>query len=155
MKTTSLLISLFAMALACGSAIADNKSFPGVETLMSPEEYKAAGLEKLTPTEREALNRWLIRYTVGEAPVLRGTNEEVKVADDAFEVTACVKPPFKGWSGDTVFYLDNGQVWRQRIAGRYQYSGDDCRVVISKNFMGLHNMKLINANRTIGVTRVR
>ncbi len=71
------------------------------------------------------------------------------------ELHAQVVEPFRGWSGKTVFRLDNGQVWRQRIAGRYTYTGDDNRVVIRKNSWGFYEMTLVAEDRTVGVARVR
>ena len=80
---------------------------------------------------------------------------EQEKPEDKFKMYATVKQPFKGWNGKTVFYLDNGQVWRQRSAGRYTYMGDDSRVVISKNRFGFFEMRLIDADRSVGVKRVK
>ena len=48
---------------------------------------------------------------------------------------------FKGWTGKTVFKLDNGQVWRQRSASTYRYKGADTRVRFEQNWMGGWEMK--------------
>src|SRR6056297_1835362 len=109
--------ALLAAALLAGAGAlqaADGERFPGVEKLMSADEYRAAGLDKLTDEEREALNRWLIGYTIGEAPVIRDSNPEVKKADREQVIRARITGAFSGWSGDTLFRLDNGQVWQQR-----------------------------------------
>ena len=45
---------------------------PDVRVLMTPEEFQAAGLDKLSPQELEALNRWVVRYTAGDAPEAAG-----------------------------------------------------------------------------------
>jgi len=76
-------------------------------------------------------------------------------AEEAEELHASVLPPFRGWSGKTVFRLDNGQVWRQRNAGQFTYSGDDTRVVISKNSWGFYELRLLEADRSVGVSRVK
>ena len=70
---------LCALALLLGPmlAAADDKSFPGIEALMTPQEYQASGLDKLTPAEREALNNFLIRYTAEDSQVLLNTDVEV------------------------------------------------------------------------------
>ncbi len=134
---------------------ADDKDFPGIEKLMSEEQYQAAGIYKLSPAEREALNQWLIHYTIGDAPTLRTTNEEVIQAENDILIEANIVPPFKGWTGDTIFRLDNGQIWRQRLKGRFAYSGDDYRVVIEKNFMGYYRLTHVASDRAVGVTRVK
>ncbi len=122
---------------------------------MAEDEYKAASLDKLTPEERAALNQWLIKYTAFEAPVIRRTNREVKEVEKKFEITARIKQPFTGWSGKTVFYLDNGEIWQQRLSGRYSYTKDDTAVLIDKNLMGFHVLTLVATGQSIGVKRVK
>jgi hypothetical protein len=145
------------LVLACVSHIvlAEGSAFPGIQQLMSEQEFRAAGLHRLSDEERAALNRWLVNYTVQEAPELLRSNEEVRAAEDAIRIEASIKPPFSGWSGDTLFHLDNGQVWQQRLRGRYFYNGEDTAVVIEKNLLGFYKMTLQNSGKSIGVTRVR
>ena len=114
----------------------EEASFPGIKALMSPAEYQAAGLEKLTAAEREALNSFLIRYTAEDSQLLLNTDEDVKKAVQEQEIVSVILPPFKGWSGKTVFKLENGQVWQQRTGGNYPYRGSNPEVRITKNFMG-------------------
>ncbi len=131
-------------------------SFPGVRALMSEDEFRASGLEKLDDSELKALDAWLIRYTVGEAPVLQVSNEEVKKADKNYEVVARLEDGFTGWEGETIFRLDNGQVWQQRLDGRYPYRGPaNPEVRISRNWLGFYRMTLVEAGRSIGVSRLR
>ncbi len=154
MKIHKLLLILLAI-LSIDTFATDLESFPGVESLMEAEEYKAAGLDKLTPEERDALNQWLIKYTAFEARVILRTNKEVKEVEKQFEMTARIKQPFAGWSGKTLFYLDNGEIWQQRLSGRYSYTQDDTTVLIDKNFMGFHVMTLIATGQSIGVKRIK
>jgi hypothetical protein len=148
--------ALCATLLACSAALAqDSATFPGVEALMTPEEYRAAGLEKLTPAERGALNSFLIRYTAEESQVLLNSDEEVKKAVEEQEIVAVIQQPFKGWSGDTVFRLDNGQVWQQRQRGNYYYTGSKPEVRITKNIMGFNKMELIENGKAVGVKRLK
>jgi hypothetical protein len=207
----------------------------GIKDLMTPEQYKSAGLDKLTKDEREALDKWLredytgrtgvqsattpagIRATTAtivpaattppqttattvpagttspaeSAAPTRGTaattataivaepaSKQVAVqqqqpipaaqdknfgfpepppepGEDENVLHAKIVPPFRGWSGKTVFRLDNGQVWKQRHSGRHTYSGDDTRVIISKNRLGLYEMRLLDVDRAVGVRRVK
>lgn len=154
----STLLSLLFLTVACSMpalAAGPEGEFPGVEKLMSSEEYRAAGLDKLSDVERAALNRWLVTYTAAEAPTLLRSNPEVIAADESIRIEANIKPPFEGWSGETLFYLDNGQVWRQRLPGRYLHRGDDTAVVIDKNFLGFYRMTVTATDKTVGVSRVR
>lgn len=133
----------------------NQKDFPGIEKMMSAEEFSRTGLDKLTPEQLRALNAWLVRYTAGEAYVVQTTSEEVRAAVPEFRLEARIVQPFSGWSGQTLFHLDNGQVWRQRIKGRYMFSGDDTRVVITRNLLGFYNMTLVSSGRSVGVEPVR
>jgi hypothetical protein len=143
------------LLLATAPFAVANESFPGVKSLMEADEYQAAGLSKLTPEERDALNQWLIKYTAFEAPVIRRTNEEVKKVEAQFEATAHIIQPFNGWTGKTLFYLDNGEVWQQRMSGRYSYAKKDTAILINKNILGFHMMTLVATGQSIGVKRVR
>ena len=51
---------------------------PDVRALMTADEFNVAGLERLNPSELEALNRWLLRYTARQASELRQHSEFVK-----------------------------------------------------------------------------
>lgn len=151
-RTALLAITL---AITFNTALAEETGkFPGVEGLMTDEQYRSSGMEKLSPQERDALNQWLIEYTAWEAPAIRKTSAEVKEVEQKFEISAKIQPPFEGWDGKTVFYLDNGQVWRQRLKGRYYYSGEDTRVTIKKNLFGFYVMTLESTGKSIGVSRI-
>lgn len=157
MKKTALLqLALASLILVSGTAYsADKKRFPDIEKLMTEEEYQASGLDKLSAKEREALNRWLLRYTANEAPVIRKQNPEVKKVEAQTRIVANIIPPFKGWDGKTVFRLDNGQIWKQRLSGRHRYRGDNYQVVIKKNILGFYQMKLVDSGASIGVKRIQ
>jgi len=71
-----------------------------------------------------------------------------------YELVAKVVPRFAGWSGKTVFSLDNGQVWRQRTTGSLRYSGNDSTVIITQNMLGKFVMKHQDTGRSIGVRRI-
>lgn len=147
---------LCTLLLASYAVVAqDGSSFPGVEALMTPEEYRAAGLQKLTPAEREALNSFLIRYTAEDSQVLLNSDAEVKKAAEEQEIVSVIQQPFKGWSGDTVFRLENGQVWQQRQRGNYPYRGTNPEVRITKNFMGFYRMELIENGKAVAVKRLK
>ena len=71
-----------------------------------------------------------------------------------YELVAKVVPAFIGWSGKTVFVLDNGQVWRQRTPGSLRYSGSDSTVIITQNILGKFLMEHQDTGRSIGVRRI-
>jgi hypothetical protein len=160
MRTVSAILvfclSMMAGALAVAQGTTDGKDFPGVQALMSEAEFINAGLDALSAEQLKALDAWLVRYTAGDAQVLQTASKEVKEAERDYEVVARLSSGFDGWDGETVFYLDNGQVWRQRLQGKYPYRGPaNPEVRISRNFFGFFKMELVDAKRGIGVTRVK
>jgi hypothetical protein len=145
---------LLALCLALPAVAADS---PDVRALMSPEEFEAAGLGKLSPAEIEALNRWVLRYTAKDAPVLRVQSEVVreeirKVDAEGFRTQ--IVGAFRGWDGDTIFHLANGQTWKQRLPGRFVYRADSPEVELRKNMLGYWMLRLVEANRSVGVSPV-
>ncbi len=133
-------------------ARADDKAFPGIDKLMSSEEFAAAGLDRLSPEEMKALNAWLLRYTAGESEILRVDNEEVREAQKDFEIVSRISGEFSGWDGETVFRLENGQVWRQRLQGRYFYSGPpQPEVRITRNYLGFYKITVVETGKSVGV----
>lgn len=137
------------------AASAEEGSFPGIENLMTWQEFTDAGLDKLTPEERKALNQWLIRYTANEAGFIRATDPEVKQTEQQTVVNARLVKDFSGWDGKTYFYLDNGQVWQQRMTGTYHYSGEAPEVEFKKNFMGYWTMTVLPTGMSVGVKRIK
>jgi hypothetical protein len=188
MRKIPILLCTGTLIITAISALGDsNEVTSDLKALMTPRQYKSAGLEKLTEEERKALSEWFQFYldktgaskvpagmpaaataavaapsAAAEPPEARITQENFGFPErpeyekeGAFELKANVIKPFRGWSGKTVFTLDNGQVWRQRASGKYTYMGDDTRVVISQNRYGFYNLRLLAADRSVGVTRVK
>jgi hypothetical protein len=66
---------------------------------------------------------------------------------------------FNGWTGKTVFTLDNGQVWRQTKNYIRDYTPRSPipapRVTISKGMLGSYNMQVEGVKRIVQVKRVK
>lgn len=138
------------------AAAADDRAPPPVETLMTPEDYAASGLDKLSAGEREHLSEWLERYRRGaiEGPPPKKTSEQL-AEEKTLEIVAKVVPAFRGWSGKTLFKLDNGQVWQQRQVGKLRYNGEDSSVLIYRNMLGGYMLKHNDTGRSVGVKRIQ
>jgi hypothetical protein len=149
-------VFLWSLVLALSGPAQADDEFPGIRRLMSDADFEATGLEKLSPEELKALDAWLLRYTAGDAELLQETNSEVRKAQEDFEVVSRIKGDFDGWSGETVFTLENGQVWEQRLNGRYRYEGPpNPEVRISRNWLGFFRLTLVAEGRSVGVTQRR
>ena len=145
-------------ALLAAAAFADGKKFPGIEKLMSPEEFEAAGLDQLSDEQLQALDDWLLIYTAGESAVVRQQTDRkaIKEAEKEFAIESRIVGKFNGWSGKTVFRLENGQIWQQRLSDRYSYRGPpNPEVRITKNFMGFYKLTLVEDDRGVGVKLIK
>lgn len=128
-----------------------------VRRLMAPEEFRAAGLEKLDAEELEALNRWLVRYTAREAPVVRASSESVReeLHREGEEVIhSHLAAESAGAGGRAVFRLENGQVWRQRRDETYHYREKNPAVEIRKNLLGFWVLRFMDSGQSVGVKRI-
>lgn len=82
--------------------------------------------------------------------------ENVRGSRATKSMTARVMNDFSGWDGDTVFELDNGQVWVQAESGRMNYRGsDNPEVTIRRKAFGAFRLSVEGSNKTIRVKRRR
>jgi len=153
MRTTTALSFLLSTLLLAPSSLLAQERFPGIEALMTAEERAASGVNELSSSQIEALNRWLVRYTANEAPVLQVENEEViEVVRQG--MTSRIVGEFNGWDGRTRFVLENGQVFQQRRPGRWKITLQNPEVLVSQNFMGAYELEIVSEGRSIGVRRI-
>ena len=153
---TALLAITLAMALPAAGA-----DFSSLEERMTDAEFRAAGLDKLTPEELAALNAWLQRRTAGTAPAATyvppledRTGFRDPVSSEG--VVSRIAGEFTGWSGHTQFTLENGQVWEQAESGSMRgVSVDSPAITIRPAFMGSWLLKVEGFNQTIRVRRVK
>ena len=143
---------------------------------MSEEEFSRTGLDKLTPVQRANLNRWLAaraRFKLEEtSDPKKGEKAQKSAKSDTkppkrvvakrlslIERTK-VKPirtrivgPFRGWTGSTVFALENGQYWKKRQSGNYRYKAESPEVELFKNRLGFWEIKILATGKTVKVSR--
>jgi hypothetical protein len=108
----------FCMILACaGSAHAAKEETSGsIQEMMSPAEFKAAGLSKLSPEELQKLNAWLQGYrdVTEKAATKKATAVAARTKLDL--LVSRVDGQFNGLTGRTVIPLEDGTVWKQANA---------------------------------------
>lgn len=146
---TTFILLVFAVTVNAES------DFPPIQKLMSEQQFEDAGLTKLTAAEIAVLEKWLASYTANEAPVIKKTSEAVKKLERELLVESSIAGKFAGWRGKTEFPLANGQLWRQRLSGKYHYKSDNPEVVIRRNALGFHVMEIVETGKKIGVKRIR
>lgn len=158
MRIRALLVAAFPLASA-QSVMAQQSAVtpPPVEQMMTPSELAATGVTKLTETERNALNQWLAKYTAVVLQVAAMQGQQP--GGDALPLSGAVVESridgtFNGWDGETVFKLQNGQVWQQAsYAYMYHYAYAP-RVLIYRSGAGF-KMKVDGVTNEIAVRRLR
>jgi len=147
MKTILLLM------LAIQTSVADEPALPSqpkkpfsVTGLLSVDEAKTCGLDKLTKAERAKLDDFLLTKM---AEVL----DRRMATPDLIESN--IDGDFNGWDGDTVFQLVNGQIWQQSAPGIYVGISIMPHVIIYKSNFGGYKTKVDEAEREVSVKRLK
>lgn len=139
--------SLFGLALiACALPGALARSVPTLEERMTDEQFKAYGLDKLSPAELRGLNEWLQQESLRAGTSTDGASAVPdrdprlgfrEQATDRATIEARLVGTFTGWSGNTIFKLDNGQEWQQAEAGTFSGQRiENAEVTIKPKMMG-------------------
>jgi len=111
-----------AFLLACIAPVAlAQTALPAIEKQMTPEEFKAAGLDKLSAEELARLNAWLGRTLDTEtAKAAAVAKQEVEHESRGFfdfgseePIVAHIAGEFRSFGKGKSYTLDNGQVWQQ------------------------------------------
>jgi hypothetical protein len=127
---------------------------PNIRELMTTQEFAASGLSRLSNDEMDAINRWLARYTAQDAAEMLNSSPAVSEIESA-GIKSKIDGEFSGWNGPTRFPLKNGQIWETRSTRRYNYSAVDPDVEITRNFLGIYRMRLVDTGKAINVRRIR
>jgi hypothetical protein len=130
-----------------------------IEQVMTPQEMRDSGITTLTGVQRQALNSWLKRYTL--RLFVSRNRQDRSSAEIPSARTSCspaiettISGEIEGWDGDTIFKLDNGQIWQQASYDYtyfYAYRPD---VTIYQTSTGCR-MKVEDENDTVLVKRIK
>lgn len=152
-----LITTLVLFALAGGSALA--QPFSSLEERMTAAEFKAAGLDKLTPEELKALNAFLAGKVVTAAPPAAQQQDnrgfESRIIGGA--VVSNVNGEFRGWAGrGTRITLANGQVWEVTDSStRLSVKLDNPVVTVTPGVLGAWFLQVEGYNTRARVKRIR
>lgn len=119
MRRNVMSAALLALAITAGTAPAQQPA--PIERQMTPEQFRAAGLDRLTPEQLANLNAWLNRTLVTEtAKAAETAKKRVEDENRGFfnfgstePVVSRLSGEFRGFQRGRVYVLDNGQHWRQ------------------------------------------
>ncbi len=112
--------------------------------LMSPKEFKASGLKKLSPEELTRLENFLRGYREQAVQqVAKATEERVNPppkrnrATQQQVVESAINGPFTGLTGRTRMVLKNGSIWQQSDTDlKFRCNLDSPDVVLVRNVFG-------------------
>lgn len=131
-----------------------------IEQVMTPQEMQSTGVTNLTATQRQALNDWLNRYTLmlvrlakQQEPAAPSENPAARTScSPAIEST--IVGDIEGWDGDTIFKLDNGQIWQQAAYDYTYFYEYRPGVTIYQTTSGCR-MKVEDETETVLVKRIK
>ncbi len=156
-----LLISLVLSAFISGSALA--QSFSSVEERMTEAEFKAAGLDKLSPEELARLNAFIAAETGKVASSLPAATPAVdnrgfyERTGPGGAIVSSISGEFRGWDGKgDRFTLDNGQVWEVTDSStRLSVKLDNPQVTVEPGVLGAWYLKVQGYNTRAPVKRIK
>jgi hypothetical protein len=133
-----------------------------IEQVMTPREVQETGVATLSPKQRAALDRWLVAYTIRVLSAAGAVKDEPlgrpparpSGSGCAPAIESTISGEFTGWEGETIFKLDNGQIWQQaEYAYTYSYSYRP-DVTIYQTAVGCR-LKVEDEDETILVKRIK
>lgn len=160
------LLLVFATPFAFAQDAGDSRP---IEQRMSPEEFAAAGLDKLSPQELAALNAWLrgtlkVETERAAAVAAEAAAEQVKDENRGFfhfgsdeAIVARLQGHFDGFARNRRYTLDNGQVWKQTDSVRLEgVELDNPQMTISPGVFGnVWYLQVEGYNKRAKVERVK
>lgn len=171
-KTAVHLIKIIALAtLLLSMPLAAQQGFSTIEERMTGKEFTAAGLDKLSPEQLAALNDWLRSHSVATLENANaaaqvsaaggGTGDnrgfELQSAKDISDddIVSGIKGEFSGWSGKTIFELENGMVWQQVESQTFYIpSRTGAVAIIEKGLFSSWRLSVDGYNKTVRVERI-
>jgi hypothetical protein len=145
--------ALLAIVVAATIQVNGAQQVPAIDSLMTAADFRAAGLQKLTPEELSILNGWLAKYTMSVVAAIR-TPQTANPTAAASVIESQIEGDFEGWDGETIFKLNNGQIWQQAsYAYTYHYAYRP-KVLVYRSG-STYRMKVDGVSSDIAVKRLK
>ena len=124
-----LTLGLFFLLSPLAPVVEAQETEASIQKMMSPEEFTAAGLNKLSPEELQKLDAWLHGYreAAETKAAEKATEKAAKSSRAKMDIIASrVDGTLGGLTGRTVITLEDGTKWKQgNIDDRYRPSVTD------------------------------
>lgn len=162
-----LLVGFAMLFLTLPGALFGQQGFASLEEQMTGEEFRAAGLEKLSPEELAALNQWIRSRSLatlgnsgsssGATMAGSGSADRVDIEDmPREEFTTRISGTFSGWDGQTVFKLQNGMIWAQADKDKfYTEAMENPLVTIEPALFGAWKLSVEGHDENCRVERIQ
>lgn len=156
-----------AACFALAAPLAFAQQFSSLEERMSSADFKAAGLDKLSPEQLARLNAFIRGEVNKSSAVAREEGMRQQDQNDAEKmgfrtyhgeldtISSSIAGDFHGWDGGTTFTLANGQVWRQIGGDVFAIRLKNPAVTISPGLIGAWYLKVDGYGSTTKVERVK
>ena len=127
MKKNTIFPILLVLAIAVGCSLGPapaahaQDGAAGIQQAMTPEEFRAAGLEKLTPAELEKLNAWIQGDRAKAVKVAEKKVNERAAREKTNLIVSRVDGIWNGIAPGMVIQLEDGSKWK--LANRDEHYG--------------------------------
>jgi len=151
----------FVLLASLAAGVTRAQEFSSLEERMSAKEFRDAGLDKLSAEELAHLNRWLRERASATVAAPAAAPVEDRTGfpagrNEPDRIVSRLIGSFRGWSGNTQFRLDNGQVWQQTDDTTFGgVSLESPQVTIDKGMFGAWYLRVEGYNSRAKVKRVR
>ncbi len=131
-----------------------------IDQVMTQQELRDTGVSTLNAAQRQALNEWLNRYTlkvlrVAAQPQATIPREMPSIRSSCSPaVESTISGEIEGWDGETIFKLDNGQIWQQAEYDYTYFYAYRPEVTIYQTSAGCR-MKVEDETETVLVKRIK
>lgn len=161
MRRHVIAVVVTSLLLAIAALDAHAQQFSSLEERMSTADFKAAGLDKLSPQELARLNAF-VRTEMGQrvaAARNKQDPERIGFHDSNASrelIVSHVPGKFTGWNDHSTFTLENGQVWQvQDPDAVLAVFMQDPEVTIKPGLLGGWLMTVHGYNATARVQRIK
>jgi len=167
------------LSLPAGTALAQRAVNGNLQQDMTPAQFKAAGLDKLTPAELASLNDWLhgkVEQVAQQAAAQtdagtsgaalaqareEGRQEVIRKNRGFFDfgskepIQSTIAGEFAGFGKGRRFVLANGQEWEQTESTSLNLRKQDPKVTIKPGLAGAWYLQVEGSNTMPKVRRVK
>ena len=159
--TRALIVTSAALLPLLHARADDTQGFDVLKS-MSVADFRTTGLDHLTDAQIKALDTWFADYernhspcaVTAAAPAMAAQPAPATPAGDV--LVARLVGNFTGWGNNTVFKLDNGQVWEQVDDSMLSIGAiKNPKVTIKKGLISAYYLSVEGVNDSVLVRRIK